>query len=87
MVNIWIIIAISAIIISAFNIVPQIFKSYKTKSTKDLSYGMLFVIAIGNLLWIVYGIHLKDWAIIIANILVISSVIILGFMKNRYDQR
>ena len=55
-----------AIIIISF--VPQIIKSYKTKSVKDLSLLMLVLIISATLLWIVYGLMIGRKPVIDVNI-------------------
>lgn len=65
---------------------PQMVKSYKTKSTKDLSIWFLASILTGVSLWVVYGFVVSDVPIIVANSV---SLIPLGFtlyLKLRYDR-
>ncbi len=64
--------------------VPQSYKIYKTKHTKDLSLVMYIILNIGILLWLIYGIIIKDSPLITANgISQIFAVYILG-MKIRH---
>ncbi|QWX85010.1 SemiSWEET transporter [Cellulophaga sp. HaHaR_3_176] len=46
---------------------PQIVKAWRTKQVNDVSPYMFFVLIMGVLLWTLYGIFLKDLAIIITN--------------------
>ena len=62
-----------------FSFIPQIIKSFKTKSVKDVSIVTLFQLSLGVSLWIAYGIHLKDAIIIAANSIMLFSLIILLF--------
>jgi MtN3 and saliva related transmembrane protein len=48
-------------------VIPQIKKAIKTKKVKDISPIMFGVLMFGVLLWIVYGILKKDFAIIATN--------------------
>lgn len=60
--------------------VPQVLKSYREKSTKDISLSMYLVFFTGVVLWLIYGIHLDSMPMIIANIitaLLALSIIIL----------
>ena len=34
--------------------VPQVVKTYKTKSTKDFSAWFIFLRILGNIIWIIY---------------------------------
>lgn len=59
-------------------IVPQAYKSIKTKTTRDISLAMYVMLCAGIFLWLVYGLQQNDLPLIIANALTIcfSSVIL-----------
>jgi MtN3 and saliva related transmembrane protein len=64
--------------------VPQLVKTWKTRSTADISLGMFLVLVIGIILWLAYGILLGDVPLIVANgITLVLAGIILVF-KLRY---
>jgi MtN3 and saliva related transmembrane protein len=64
--------------------VPQVVKTWKTRSTADLSLSMFLVLVIGVVLWLAYGMLLGDVPLIVANgITLILTGIILVF-KLRY---
>ena len=64
--------------------VPQLVKTWKTRSTADISLGMFLVLVIGIVLWLTYGTLLGDVPLIVANgITLILAGIILVF-KLRY---
>lgn len=58
--------------------VPQVYKAYKYKSTKDVSLSMYMVLLVGLLLWIVYGVYIQSLAIILAN--VVTSILVLSIL-------
>jgi MtN3 and saliva related transmembrane protein len=62
---------------------PQIYKSFKTKSTGDLSLLTISAVMIGLILWIIYGITKPDYVIVIANIasLLIFCVVLYAKIK------
>lgn len=65
-------------------LIPQSLKVIQTKHTKDLSLGMYSIFTLGIVLWLLYGLFLKNPPIIIANaVSVIFSSIIL-VMKLKY---
>lgn len=66
---------------------PQVIKTYKSKSTKDLSTVMASLLVTGVALWLIYGILVIDWPIIIANFLTLAMVMILLFFKLRYREK
>lgn len=63
---------------------PQLFKTWKSKSAKDVSLETLAIFSFGVLLWLIYGIYLQALPIILANSLtLIFNLIILG-LKIKY---
>lgn len=41
-------------------LVPQVYKTLKTRSVGDMSYSWLLMSFVANVLWIVYGLRLDD---------------------------
>ena len=67
-------------IINGLANIPQIIKIYKTKSAKDLSKITYITLFIGTIIWILYGIKLKNIPILILNgtACVLFVVILIG---------
>ena len=63
---------------------PQVIKTWKSKSAQDLSWSMLIVLCIGIVLWLVYGFSVRDIPVIAANILTLLLVSIILVLKIRY---
>jgi MtN3 and saliva related transmembrane protein len=64
--------------------VPQMWKIWKRKSARDVSYVMLIIFLTGIFLWFVYGIYLKALPIILANgFTLLFNFVILG-LKMKY---
>jgi len=65
--------------ILAVALIPQVYKSYKTKSTADLSLLWNVILVAGLLLYTIYGIGIREMPIIVMNsieaMLAISLVI------------
>jgi len=63
---------------------PQVIRTWRTRSTQDISLGMFLLTAFGLFLWLVYGIARHDWPLIVTDVVsLILSVTILG-LKLRY---
>jgi MtN3 and saliva related transmembrane protein len=77
-------IAAGVLILSGW--VDQIIKGYKTKSLKDVSKYLMLFISGGSILWLIYGIVVLDVFIIGTNIAAIFLMMIVLFMKRRYDK-
>ena len=59
---------------------PQAIKTWRTRSTEDISLGMFLTFSIGTLLWLIYGLLLHDIPLIAANgITLVLALTILGF--------
>ena len=57
---------------------PQVIKVWRTKSTKDISIWMFLIFTTGVLLWLIYGLLIINYSLIIANtIALILSISIL----------
>jgi MtN3 and saliva related transmembrane protein len=77
---VWQILGVAAASLTMFGFVPQIIKMWKTRSVKDVSGLTLLQFGVGVFLWMLYGIHLKDFIIIGANAITLATIIIaLGF--------
>jgi MtN3 and saliva related transmembrane protein len=72
--------------VTSMGYVPQLYKGYKTKKLDDISYYMPGVLALGMTLWLIYGIFLEAFAIIIANIFGVFCSIVLILMKKSYSK-
>ena len=47
--------------------IPQVVKTWRTRSTKDISLVMFLVLVTGIVLWLVYGLAIRDIPLVIAN--------------------
>lgn len=63
------------------NTLPQLIKILKTKKVDDLSLAMFIMIFLAQVIWLVYGFHIKDIPVIFTNIFgMLFSVIIIGLI-------
>lgn len=72
-------------ILTTFAQLPQISKMLKTKSTADISYGMYLMLITGVALWIVYGIFIGSFPVMITNIVAFCLVSLVIIFKFRYE--
>lgn len=79
--NIWQIVGIMGVLLTATQLLPQIIKSLQTKHVQDLSLGLILIVGCGAITWIAYGVHLRDYAIVTANIINVIASSILLVMK------
>jgi MtN3 and saliva related transmembrane protein len=70
--------------LTTLSFLPQVITIWKTKSTKDISFWMYSLFLTGLIFWLVYGILIHSWSVIIANGITIILAAIIFFFKIRY---
>lgn len=78
------IIGLIAAVLTTSAYVPQVYKTWKTKSAGNISLTMYIAMFSGIILWLIYGIHLKSLAMIVANIVTAILTLIILIFKLRY---
>jgi MtN3 and saliva related transmembrane protein len=64
--------------------VPQVVKTLRTRSTKDISLGMFAVTAVGLVLWLTYGVLAGAAPVIVANAISLPLACVIIACKLRY---
>jgi len=83
----WYALGAVAAALTSFGFVPQIVKMWRTKSVRDVSPLTLLQMVTGVSLWIVYGVHLDNWVVIIANVVSLSTLAITLTIYLRYFKK
>ncbi len=68
-------IGIVAAILTTSGFVPQVYKTLKTKEVKGISLSMYLVLFVGMAFWLIYGVKINSFSIIVANI--VSGLLVL----------
>ena len=68
-------------VLTTLSFVPQVYRTWKTKSADDLSLGMFLMFTLGVILWLIYGFLIDDLPIILANIVTLSLACTLLIFK------
>ena len=63
---------------------PQVLRTWRTKRTTDLSFGMVALLVASASLWILYGVVRRDWPVIATNTGVVSLTGALLAAKTRF---
>ncbi|MBU1905916.1 MAG: SemiSWEET transporter [Candidatus Omnitrophica bacterium] len=82
----WEIVGFLAAFLTMFGFLPQAIKIYRTKSVKDLSLLAILQLMLGIFLWLIYGIYLKNFVIILANsvtFLILLATLVLFIKYNK----
>ncbi len=64
--------------------IPQAWKTFRTKDVSGISLVMYSMFTLGVSLWLVYGLMLRAWPIVIANVVTITLALAILAMKLRY---
>ncbi len=70
--------------LTTISFLPQVIKTWQTKSAKDISLVMFLTFCLGVFLWIIYGICIVDIPIVIANIVTFLLAGTILFFKLKY---
>lgn len=68
-------------ILTTASFVPQVYKSFKSKSADGISLAMYVVFLIGIAFWLIYGILIHSFSVILANI--VSGILVLIIISLR----
>ncbi len=63
---------------------PQVFKTWRSQSAKDVSLVMMITFSIGVFLWLVYGLAIQAMPIITANATTLILALLIVILKIRY---
>jgi MtN3 and saliva related transmembrane protein len=80
------IIGMAAGTFTTLSFLPQVIKTYKTRSAKDLSLPMFLLFTLGVSMWMTYGISISKPAIIIANGVTLVLAVMLLVAKFRFKE-
>jgi MtN3 and saliva related transmembrane protein len=72
--------------LSSITFLPQVYKAWKTKSVGDLSIWMILILLANVSTWLIYGIVKNDFAIMIANSIILSLSLLMLFFKFRFKK-
>ena len=76
---------LSAGSLTTVSFVPQVIKTWRSKSADDISTGMFAIFSIGLVLWLIYGIYLQSLPIIISNIVTLALTLVILILKYHYS--
>jgi len=72
--------------LSCTTFLPQVVKTWKSKSTKDVSLLMFIIASLGTSLWLIYGLLIDSFSLIFTNIIVLILSLIMLFLKIKYNK-
>lgn len=81
------IVGLIAGILTASSLLPQLFKTIKTKEAEDVAPFMFWMLVTGTGLWGYYGILRDDLPIIVTNAFSFSLNIFMLVLRKRYAKK
>lgn len=63
---------------------PQVIKTWRSRSAGDISLSMLIMFLVGLCLWLLYGIYLQALPVIISNFVTILLNLVILWFKLKY---
>ena len=75
-----------AAVLTTIAFLPQVIKSWRSGSTRDVSLGMFLILNTGIVLWLIYGLLLGSLPLILANTVTIfltGTIMVLKLRAGR----
>jgi MtN3 and saliva related transmembrane protein len=73
--------------ITSLSLLPQILRTLRSKSSRDISWGWLIAMLTGMLLWLAYGWSIANYPMIVFNLIGFFSFAILSVAKCVFDKK
>ncbi len=73
--------------LTSITFIPQVYKTWKTRSVGDLSLTMMLIVVTSCIVWLVYAIALMLWPVIIANGIIGILSLMLIYFKFAYQKK
>lgn len=84
----WIeVIGFGAAILTTASFVPQAWLTFRTRDVSGISLGMYSAFTLGVALWLLYGLVLMAWPLIVANAITLSLALAILIMKLRFGRK
>ena len=75
----------AAATLSTIAFLPQVIKTWKTQSAKDVSYALLLTFSTGCLCWVIYGYQVEAKPVMIANAFTLTLNLAILAMKFTFE--
>ncbi len=73
--------------LSSVTFIPQVYRVWKTRSATDLSMTMMLIVFTSTLIWLVYGVALMLWPVILANTVIAVLSLMLIYFKLAFRRK
>lgn len=73
-----------AAILTTVSFIPQVWHTFRTRDVRGISLTMYSVFTLGVACWLGYGLMLRAWPIVVANLITLILASTILTMKLRY---
>jgi MtN3 and saliva related transmembrane protein len=73
--------------LTSITFIPQVYKSWQSKSVGDLSIWMIVIVLTSTIVWLVYGFAIESGPVIVANLVVLVLTLVLFYFKLSFKKR
>lgn len=73
--------------LTTLSFVPQAWHTFRTRDVSGISLGMYSAFTLGVALWLVYGLLLGAWPIVVANAITLALAAAILLMKLRFHRK
>lgn len=70
--------------LTTLSFLPQALHTFRTRDVSGISLGMYGMFTAGVALWLIYGLLLMAWPLIVANAITLALALAILVMKLRY---
>jgi MtN3 and saliva related transmembrane protein len=74
----------TAAVLTTLSFVPQFWRTWRTRDVSGISLAMYAAFAAGVFLWLVYGLLVGSWPIVVANAVTLALALAILAMKVRW---
>lgn len=78
---------LTAAVLTTGSFVPQALLTLRTRDVSGISLGMYGAFTLGVALWMVYGLLLREWPIVLANAVTLALASVILVTKIMVDRR
>ena len=75
-----------AAVCTTISFLPQLIRVYRLKSAREISLTMFLVYSLGIFLWLLYGVLIRSFPVIMSNAFTLALSLAILVLKIRYDR-
>ena len=76
-----------AAFLTTASFIPQAWQTFRTRDVSGISLGMYSAFTLGVALWLLYGLSLRAWPVVVANAITLALALAILVMKLRFGRR